>query len=249
MSGNIPIKDIKILCMRSGNRCAFPDCGIVLVQNSTLFDKESIIAEIAHISGEKQGSARYDPTMTDKERNSYHNLILICNNHHQLIDDQPNSQTVANLHQMKLNHENWIIESTRKEIINVTFVELEIVTKYLMSNQTPTTDNYTLIPPKDKIRKNGLSNNCEKLITMGMTQVKQVADFIERSPDIDFGERLKEGFVAKYKKLKNEENLIGDDLFNNLLEFASAGSNDFKQKAAGLAILVYLFEKCEVFEK
>jgi len=84
---------------------------------------------------------------------------------------------------------------------------------------------------------------------MGMTQVKQVAEFIDKCPDVYFGERLKERFVLEYNKLLDEENLEGDDLFNSLLDFASQGTTEFTQRAAGLAVLVYLFERCEVFEK
>ena len=80
--------------------------------------------------------------------------------------------------------------------------------------------------------------------------MKQVGDFSSKIPDIDFGEHLKEGFVSKiYQRLKNVEKLSGDMLFNALFEFATKGCNDFKQRAAGLSVLVYLFEKCEVFEK
>ncbi len=142
-----------------------------------------------------------------------------------------------------------MIESTEKEIINITFAELNVVTKFLISGQFEPSESYEIIPPKEKIRKNELSASIEQLITMGMTQVRQVGSYISKSPDVEFGDRLSKGFVAEYERLKNEEKLKGDDLFNALLDFASGKSNDFKNRAAGLAVLVYLFEKCEVFEK
>ena len=249
MSGNIPIKDQKILCIKSGNRCAMQDCHRELIINSTENDQNSIIGVMAHIKGEKLNSSRYDPQMTDKQRNCYENLILLCSNCHKVIDDQPNTYTVEKLHEIKGNHEAWIIDSTKKEVINVTFSELNVVTKYLVSGQFISDESYNIIPPREKIKKNELSSTTEQLITMGLTQVKQVSQFIDRCPDIEFGERLKQGFVIEYERLKNEEGLKGDDLFNALLDFASGGSNDFTDKAAGLSVLVYLFEKCEVFEK
>ena len=166
-----------------------------------------------------------------------------------MIDDQPNTYTVEKLRQIKVEHEHWVIESTKKEDLNVSFAELSVVTKYLVSGEYVPSEFYRLIPPRDKIKKNSLSLEIEKLIMMGMVQVKQVKDFIDKCLDIEFGERLKQGFVVEYERLKNEEGLEGDDLFNGLLDFASGGSNDFKNRAAGLTILVYLFEKCEVFEK
>src|SRR3989338_10573752 len=248
MSGTIPPRDQRALCIPSGNRCAMPECHKVLVVSKTENDRESIVAVMAHIKGENPTSARYDPNMPDG-RNSYENLILVCPNCHKVIDDQPNTYTVEKLHEIKSKHEKWIIESTEKEVINVTFSELRVVTKYLVSGQFIPSDSYTIIPPKEKIRKNNLSSTTEQLITMGLTQVRQVAHFIDNSPDVEFGERLKQGFVSEYEKILNGDGLKGDDLFNALLEFASGGSNDFKNRAAGLTVLVYLFEKCEVFEK
>lgn len=249
MSGSVGTKDQKILCTKSGNRCAMPDCQNKLVVDGNAQDDASLVAEMAHIKGEKPGSARYDANMPETDCNKHENLILVCPSCHKKIDDQPNTYTVDKLLEIKQNHEKRIIESMQKEISNVTFVELGVVTKYLVSGTATQSDSLTLITPKDKIKKNGLSHTIEQLIVMGMTQVKQVGNYIEKCPDMDFADRLRQGFVAEYDRLKNTENISGDDLFNSLLDFASAGSADFKQRAAGLAVLVYLFEKCEVFEK
>lgn len=249
MSGTIPVRDQRILCTRSGNRCAMSECHKVLVVGKTGDDRESLVAQMAHIKGERSTAPRYDASMSDPERNSYGNLILVCNNCHKVIDDQPSTYSVERLHEIKSQHEKWVVESTGKEIINVTFAELSIVTKYLISGQFVSSDSLTIIPPREKIKQNELSVSIEQLITMGMTQVRQVNNFISKCPDIEFGERLTQGFVTEYERLKNEEKLKGDDLFNALLDFASGKSNDFKDRAAGLTVLIYLFEKCEVFEK
>lgn len=44
------VRDQKILCTRSGNRCAIPECHKVLVINKTDDDKESLIGVRAHIN-------------------------------------------------------------------------------------------------------------------------------------------------------------------------------------------------------
>jgi len=249
MSGNILLKQQKLVCIKSGNRCAMPDCRRELIVEATENDDASIVAVFAHIKGEKEGSARYDADMDEKERNKHDNLILICPNCHKKIDDQPETYTVEKLVQIKKEHEGWIHESTKNEVVNVSFVELAVVTKFLVSGQYEHGDAFDVVPPKDKIKKNNLSGDIESLITMGLTQVNQVADYIDKSPDVEFGERLKQGFVKEYERLKNEESLSGDDLFMQLFDFASVGSSSFREKAAGLTVLVYLFEKCEVFEK
>lgn len=42
--------------------------------------------EIAHIRAAERNGPRYDPAMTDNERRSWQNLILLCTPHHNLID-------------------------------------------------------------------------------------------------------------------------------------------------------------------
>lgn len=249
MSGNVPRKQQKLVCIESGNRCAMPDCRKQLVLVGTKNDPPAYIGIIAHIKGEKPKSARYDSNMTDAERNSYENLIFICGDCHTKIDNQPNTYTAKKLYQIKKEHENFILTSTMNEIVNITFAELNVITKYLISGQYTLSDKLTVVPPKDKIKKNNLSGSVETLIATGIIQVKQVADYVDKAPDINFGERLKQEFVDKYEQLKNEENMYGDDLFNALFDFSCGGNSDFRERAAGLAVLVYFFEKCDVFEK
>lgn len=251
MNHDIGQKDWKILCAKSGNRCALPNCRAILVEDATKTDGASLIAEAAHIKGKKPDSPRHDASMTDEERDCYKNLILLCPSCHTKIDKQPNAYPVELLQQYKTEHEAWIIESTKNEVMNISFSELDIVTKHLISNQGIRSDSLILIPPKAKIAKNGLSNSIEQMVLIGMTQVKQVECFVEQITAIDseFTNRLVNGFVLEYERLRNEERKKGDALFERLLEFSSAGSSDFKQRAAGLSVLVYLFEKCEVFEK
>ena len=250
MSNFMPTpRDQRLLCLRSGNRCAILDCHKLLVIDATSQDREAIIGEMAHIKGEKPGSARYDANMTDKDRNAYANRILVCRDHHKVIDDQRNTYTVDKLLAIKSQHEQWIRDSTTREVPNVTFSELSVVTNYLASAWASPPTNLTLIAPKAKIQKNSLSSLSEQLILMGMSQATQVKQFVNSVPDVIFGERLKEGFIVEYQRLKTQEGLYGDELFEALLDFAAHGSTQFRQRAAGLAVLVYLFELCEVFEK
>jgi hypothetical protein len=227
-----------------------PSCNRELVIDETENDPSSVLGEMAHIIGEKPGAARFDPSMIDDERRSYNNLILLCADCHTLIDDQPNTYTVEKLLKIKEEQENRARDLLKTAVINVTFAQLAVVTDYLVSNKISfLQDNYTIVPPKEKIMKNELSADIEYWIAFGLLQVRQVEKYIESCIDPDFGERLKQGFVTEYNRLKNNEGLRGDELFNSLWAFASMDSNDDNKKAAALTVLVYLFEKCEVFEK
>lgn len=91
---------IKRLYATSGNTCSFPVCKEVLV------DKNGVhIGEIAHIEAEKPGGARYNSNQSGTERFGYENLILVCPNHHTLIDKDSYKYSVNVLKEIKANHE------------------------------------------------------------------------------------------------------------------------------------------------
>jgi hypothetical protein len=63
------------------------------------------VGEIAHICGDKPLSARYDKLQSEKERQGFDNLMLMCGHHHNIIDKDEDTYTVAKLKQMKHDHE------------------------------------------------------------------------------------------------------------------------------------------------
>lgn len=95
---------LKKLFALSRNRCAFPVCEELLSQPRW----PNVKAEICHVAGLNEGSARYDPAMTPEKRSAYENLLLFCPNHDTLVDDlEPERFTVDDLSDMKLAHEAW----------------------------------------------------------------------------------------------------------------------------------------------
>ncbi len=238
-------KDKRIVFARCGNRCSFPGCDQIIASkgDSTNYTNTG---ELAHIKGDKEDSSRYDPNQSDKERNSPDNLILLCGTHHKMIDDQPDVYTVDKLTEMKYQHEEWVISQYSKSTNELTFAELEVIRKFIESSELIETD-MSVIHLKDKIRKNEISPKTETLIKIGLARTSLIRDYIDANLDPEFGERLKKGFVQEYTKQKTD--FSGDALFDTLLNFASGNSTDFKEMAAGLAILCYFFETCDVFEK
>jgi HNH endonuclease len=73
---------IKTLFALSCNRCAYPGCEEALTDPGW----GQVKADIAHIRGDRPGSARYDASMSDDDRDAYENLLLLCPNHHRLVD-------------------------------------------------------------------------------------------------------------------------------------------------------------------
>ena len=94
--------DLKRLFALSHNVCAFPQC------DQRIADPRwpSVQAEICHIYGLRAGSARHDPNLPDDEVNAFENLLLLCPNHHRLIDDlEPDAWPPQRLIELKAGHE------------------------------------------------------------------------------------------------------------------------------------------------
>jgi hypothetical protein len=60
---------------------------------------------MCHIEGVGKKALRYNKSLTREERDAYENLILLCKNHHAIIDHDEIKYTVAELKRMKAEHE------------------------------------------------------------------------------------------------------------------------------------------------
>jgi len=239
-----------LLAFRSGDKCAFPGCGRALTVDGTS-SNPVVTGEAAHIAGEKPDAARYDKSMTVGQRNHYNNLIYLCGDHHTQIDKQEADFSVADLLDIKCTHERKVRLAMTIAFADVGFPELEEATQWILTIQPQTGDqDFSLIAPEDKLRKNDLGQDSRAVITIGLSVARDVGAYIESisQTEPDFPERLKAGFLSKYYRLKHEGQ-AGDDLFDLMCIFAQRGFERQAQRSAGLAVLVYLFESCEVFEK
>jgi len=78
--------DIKRLFAYSGNECSEPRCNRPLIAE----DGITVVGKICHIEAASSKGPRYNEDMTDDERRSYDNLILLCDEHHSIIDNKKN---------------------------------------------------------------------------------------------------------------------------------------------------------------
>ncbi len=92
----------------SGNECANPACTKKLIAE----DRISIVSKICHIEAASAEGPRYNKSMTNEERRSFSNLILLCDEHHTIIDNKENEgkYPVGLLKKWKSDHEQKIIE-------------------------------------------------------------------------------------------------------------------------------------------
>ena len=112
MRTDIPQKEQKLLCLISGGVCAFPKCDRSLIQSGTSLDDPIITGEMAHIVADSRQGPRGEDPLDNRERNKCSNLILLCTEHHTIIDAQPRTYSVAVLRQMKRDHESRISKAT-----------------------------------------------------------------------------------------------------------------------------------------
>lgn len=62
------------------------------------------IVQIAHINAMAPGGPRFDPQLSRNEIDSPSNLIVVCPNHHYLIDSSPSEYTSEKLHSIRSAH-------------------------------------------------------------------------------------------------------------------------------------------------
>jgi len=110
----IKAKDMKLLWGRSASRCAI--CRVQLIQDAASIPSVFAIGEQAHIVGEQIGAARGDGKLAPEDRNSYHNLILLCPNHHTEIDRNEADWSIERLHLVKSKHELWVSETLSEQV-------------------------------------------------------------------------------------------------------------------------------------
>ncbi len=249
MSASYPTK--LILAHRSGGICAL--CGAELTEASTDGLSTAVIGEAAHIFGEKPGAARYDANMTDEQRNDYPNLIYLCPTCHTTIDKLAllHEWPTDRLLKLKKVHEATRMTALEEAFAEVGFPELGKAMGWISTHAPDAPEHdFKLISPEEKIAKNSLSSGSRHVIASGLSGQKIVAQFVEAETrlDTDFPDRLKSGFLAEYYRLRT----LGhrdDELFELMCSFAQRGAKTQATRTAGLAVLIYLFEICDVFEK
>lgn len=151
---SISPKSMKLLWAASAGRCSFPECSKRLCITNTDTSLPHLLGEMAHIKGEKNKALRHDDTQTQKQRNDYENLILLCRHHHGQIDTPENIDLfpVEVLHEMKRAHETAVFNIMEPVSLNTRLETAEFILPLLYDNQTawnkygPTSDLARLNP-------------------------------------------------------------------------------------------------------
>jgi len=104
----ISVRDRILLWSWSGNRCAFPSCRRLLTREAEETGRATNLSQEAHIVGESEAGPRGTSPMTKGQRDAYPNRIVLCLEHHKIVDDDPDHWTIDRLLEVKAEHEAWV---------------------------------------------------------------------------------------------------------------------------------------------
>ena len=100
---------IHMLCARAAGRCQFKGCNKYLFLDEITLD-EFNKSNVAHIVASSPDGPRGDITRSHQLSQSLENLMLMCLEHHKLIDTYPEKYTEEVLLEMKNQHERAVFE-------------------------------------------------------------------------------------------------------------------------------------------
>jgi hypothetical protein len=112
-------KTLKVLFALSGNQCAHPECTNTLIEPATEKSDALVTAHICHIYAISTNGPRGKSQLTQEELNSPENLILLCRNHHAVVDGQYETYPADMLKEWKVAHESEMKKRLSAGLANV----------------------------------------------------------------------------------------------------------------------------------
>jgi hypothetical protein len=238
--------------------CANPRCRARLVA----VDEKTIVNNIAHIESAHKGHFRYNPNMTDEERRSYPNLLVLCPNCHAMIDGSKD-YTVEILRRWKADH---VVYCTKRLFDNQPSLLQRVVFAISDLDFSPhdvvaKTDSESF-SIEEKIRFNNILRYREIINEFNLfkPRLDTIYDILETEGSFR-KEKLLRNIRAIYLNAKgkyvldypapqeivklNADNII-DDVFEKMRE--TLGGNSGDEDFALSVIMVDAFMRCKILE-
>jgi hypothetical protein len=103
--------------------------------------------------------------------------------------------------------------------------------------------------PRDKLIYNDLPNHWKALISGGWQNAHVVAAYFDRHPDPLTGDKVAKLFGNRYIELKTQHLSPGDIMASLYTLVTGIGNVLPQQQVAAQALLAFLFENCDIFER
>lgn len=141
-----------------------------------------------------------------------------------------------------------IIPLKSSEILDVRYEDIKLVLLNIARvTQVPDPDVRPV--PAEKLEYSGLSESAALLLKLGMFKSDRVRKLFSDWPDPNFGNEVVQTFKHEYQALRRTQ-MAPDGIFQELLAFTGGlGNEATPRRGAVLAVLAYLFEECEIFER
>ena len=176
--------DLKKLFALSGNNCAMPDCSKRLVSK----DGNTVIGKICHIEAASENGPRWNSKMEDDDRRDFANLILMCSDHHDEIDEVVNLKkySVSVLKKMKEGHESGNISfpfEVKEEHLNQLFNQLELISEIVQDTNVVVKQSANVLETLES--KGDKMFHIMKQIQIDLAQMKEQGNFPNDKREID----------------------------------------------------------------
>lgn len=252
----------------SGNECGHPNCKKKLIAE----DGISIISKICHISAASKEGPRFDENMTDDERRGFNNLILLCDEHHVMIDNKDNESEYPTplLKKWKIDHEKQILEFiSSKNLLSKHPLALNKVISAIGSKMDlvlDTTETENAPNTETKILFNNVGRYDSVIREFAPYQVKlnKIYEIIEKE-----GSSKKELVLLNIKRIylnikseynnieeiRNNADIILDKVIETILDNIDKAPNkldDFDQETIVFSLMIVIvdaFMRCNILEE
>lgn len=252
----------------SGNECAHPYCKKKLIAE----DGISIISKICHIAAASKEGPRFDVNMTDDEKRGFDNLILLCDEHHVMIDNKENESEYPTplLKKWKNDHEKQILELISSKnllskhplalnkVINAIGSKMDLVVDITETENAPNTET--------KILFNNVKRYESVIREFAPYQVKlnKIYEIIEKD-----GSTKKELVLLNIKRIylsikseynnieeiRNNADIILDKVIEKIWDNIDKAPNkldDFDQETIDFSLMIVIvdaFMRCNILEE
>ena len=146
--------------------------------------------------------------------------------------------------------ESWFGPSLTMEAnVNLGYSDLVAVLTHISVAPAPTTSEVKDVS-RGKIEANLLSQVVADFLKIGMQKSPLVMQFFDNWKNPVYGEQIASAFKNQYVVLRNATPALhSDEIFGQLESWAGGAVNTTPtHRAAVLAVMAYLFDKCEIFE-
>jgi hypothetical protein len=137
---------------------------------------------------------------------------------------------------------------SHRDMLDVRYSNVQEVVSHIARQEPPLLQDIRPVP-HDKLKRNHLSTYVQSMLTYGMQKADLVRNFFNDHSNPTYGDEIAAAFKGEYNKYRRLE-MDADTIFHKLQAFTGGSERGSPtDEAAVLAVLAYLFEQCDIFER